>query len=89
MCYYNGEKAVGVIIMISDKEKFLQTLKETICALDGHQYVGGEVRTEHLQEYETTCFIFKCGRCGYYVACAIKDSALNYTYPLEIEFDFN
>ena len=58
--------------MDTAKEKFIQDVKRTICELDGHQYSGGEVRTEHLQEYETTCFIFKCGRCGDYVACAIK-----------------
>lgn len=71
------------------KEKFLQTLKETICELDGHKYDGGEVKTEHLEEYHTTCFTFKCARCSKYATYAIKDSDLSYTYPIEIEFDFN
>ena len=71
------------------KEKFLQAVKETICELDGHEYTGGDVKIEHLEEYETTCFIFKCSRCGNYVACAIKDSDLVYTYPIEMEFDFS
>ena len=75
--------------MVDAKDKFLQSIKRSICALDGHQYAGGDVKTEHLQEYETTCFIFKCGRCGGYVTCAIKDSTLNYVYPVEMEFDFN
>ena len=75
--------------MNNAQEKFLQAIKETICALDGHKYDGGDVKTEHIQEYQTTCFIFKCARCGNYVACAIKDSDLSYTYPIEMEFKFN
>ena len=75
--------------MFDSKEKFLQTIKETICELDGHKYDGSGVKTEHIQEYETTCFIFKCARCEKYVACAIKDSDLCYTYPVEMEFEFN
>ena len=71
------------------KENFLQAVKETICILDGHKYDGGDVRTEHIDEYETTCFIFKCARCGYYVACAIKDNDLCYTYPIEMELKFD
>ena len=75
--------------MVNAQEKFLQAVKETICALDEHKYDGGKVTTEHLQEYKTTCFSFRCSRCGKYVTYAIKDSDLCYTYPLEMEFDFN
>ena len=75
--------------MVDTKEKFLQSVKETICVLNGHKYDGGDVKTEHIQEYQTTCFIFKCARCGNYVACAIKDSDLCYTYPVEMELMFN
>lgn len=72
--------------MENNKEKFLQAVKESICMLDGHEYDGGDIKTEHIDEYETTCFIFKCARCQQYVACAIKDNDLNYTYKLEMEF---
>ena len=75
--------------MYNDKEKFLQSVKETICVLDGHKYDGGEVTTEHIQEYQTTCFSFRCSRCEKYVTYAIKDSDLSYTYPIEMELDFN
>ena len=71
--------------MDNTKEKFLQSVKETICALDGHKYDGGDVKTEHISEYKTTCFIFKCARCRNYVACAVKD---NYVYPIEMDFKF-
>ena len=74
--------------MLNTKEKFLQAVKETICALDEHKYDGGEVRTEHFQEYQTTCFSFRCARCEKYVTYAIKDSDLSYTYPLDISFEF-
>lgn len=75
--------------MFESQEIFIQAVKETICALDGHKYDCGDVKTEHLQEYETICYIFKCARCGRYVACAIKDSDLSYTYPVEMEFKFD
>lgn len=75
--------------MFGNKEKFLQAVKDTICELDGHKYDGGDINTEHIQEYETTCFIFKCARCEKYVAYAIKDSDLCCTYPIEIGFDFS
>ena len=75
--------------MNNTKEKFLHAVKETICVLDGHKYNGGDIQTEHLDEYATTCYIFKCARCGKYVACAIKDSDLNYVYPIEVDFKFN
>lgn len=71
------------------KENFLQAVKETICILDGHKYKGGDIKEIHIDEYETTCFTFKCARCEKHVACAVKDSDLSYTYPLETEFDFN
>ena len=75
--------------MCDHKEKFLQAVKETICELDGHKYTGGEVTTEHIQEYQTTCFSFRCSRCEKYVTYAIKDSDLCCTYPIEMEFDFD
>ena len=74
--------------MSGSKEKFLQAVKDTICELDGHKYAGGEVKMEHIQEYETTCFIFKCARCEKYVTYAIKDRDLRCTYPIELEFKF-
>lgn len=70
-------------------EKFIQAVKETMCMLDGHKYDGGDIKTEHIDECKATCFIFKCARCDKYVACAIKDSDLNYTYPIEMAFKFN
>lgn len=42
-----------------------------------------------MEEYETTCFIFKCARCKKYVTYAIKDSDLCYTYPIEMELKFD
>jgi hypothetical protein len=71
--------------MIDYKEKLLLAIKETICTLNGHEYGGGDVREDHLSEYKTTCFTFKCARCGKYVTYAIKDSDLYYTYPIEME----
>lgn len=74
---------------MTSKEQFLQAVKETICALDGHEYAGGEVTTEHFAEYRATCFSFMCSRCEKYVTYAIKDSDLYCAYPIETEFDFN
>ena len=71
------------------KEKLIQAIKETICELDGHKYDGGEIKTENIQECGATCFIFKCARCEKYVAYAIKDSDLSYTYPVEMKLDFD
>jgi len=70
------------------KENFLQAVKEIICILDGHKYDGGDIREDHLDEYKTTCFTFKCTRCGKYVTYAVKDSILSYTYPIEMELKF-
>ena len=75
--------------MYDEKEKYLQAVKETICALDEHKYDGGDVTTEHFQEHKVTCFSFRCSRCGKYVTYAIKDSDLCCTYTIEMEFDFN
>ena len=75
--------------MSTSKEKFLQSVKETICILDEHQYDGGDVKTEHIDECAVTCFTFKCARCGKYVTYAAKDSVLSYTYPIEMELNFN
>ena len=75
--------------MSGSQEKFLQAVKETICELDGHKYAGGDVKTEHIPEYETTCFIFKCARCEKYVTYAINDRDLCHTYPIEMEFEFD
>ena len=75
--------------MDTSKEKFLQAVKETICVLDGHKYDGGDIREDHLDEYETTCFTSRCTRCGKYITYAIKDEDLNYIYPIEMGFKFD
>jgi hypothetical protein len=75
--------------MSTSKENFLQTVKETICILDAHQYDGRDIKTEHIDECAVTCFTFKCTRCGKYVTYAIKDSVLNCTYPMEMELKFD
>ena len=75
--------------MSNSQEKFLQAVKETVCILDGHKYTGGDVTTEHIDEYRTTCFSFKCARCEKYVTYAIKDDDLNHTYPIEMELKFD
>ena len=75
--------------MNNAQEKFLQAVKETICILDEHQYDGGEVTIKHFDEYKTTCFSFRCYRCGKYVTYAIRDSDLCYTYPIEMKLEFD
>lgn len=75
--------------MLSSGEKFLQAVKETICALDEHQCDGRDVNVEHIDECAATCFSFKCTRCDKYVTYAIKDEDLNYTYPIEMELKFD
>lgn len=71
------------------EEKLLQTTKESICILKGHEHDIGSFKTEYLQECETHVFTSQCTRCGKYITYAIKDSDLNYEYPIEKGFEFN